>query len=277
MSLLIITTSCIRDFDEILDTDQRYVEFAFDTEGVFDNVLYYDTSDKDVTIDSKNDSYRIRVTGYCYDSNDSLLFSKTVLAEDMITPNIKMRHLNKEEVYRFVFLSDVVKYDPYVGYYETWYYMSPEKLSEFYIFSESRNDDAVYNVVGTSSFSLIPSNQTVEVEFSPITYNGYCVFQNLTQVDRLSGYVKYCNAFKFNTLSWLRTAGVEFNYSYINNESIIKPVSLSYADSLISVKLRKTTLLTIDSLYVDIYNPDRKHFVAVFDCDKMQLSSYEFY
>lgn len=279
LSLFCIFTSCVEDFDELNDTNQRYMTFTFNADKLLGDVLYYEDNYSLGTVDNLDDDYRLRITAYCYDLNDSLIYTDRLISKQMESNSIKIRHLFKETTYQFVFVADIVKHDLYVDFYETWFQMGTGNWNDFYIYADNREDNALHNVMGFSSFREQPSNQEVEIDFKPITYNGYCVFDNVDSVDRLSGYVAYCSSFKLRNLQWLRLNSLAYSFDYSNAKDrvIVKPVSLSYADSIISVKLRTTTVYGIDSVYIDIYNKDRRPFVATFDCSKQELTNCEFY
>lgn len=271
--------ACNNDFDELNDTNQRHILFTFNTDSLFSNLL--STNGETYYISEVNalpSGYHIRITAYCY-TEDGLLFQ----TKKIITPlhsysPIKFRHLLLDQKYRFVFLADVVKYDSQNDYYETWYQLGTDDWKTLYLYADERNEDAIYNVVGLSTCVLSASNQEEVVNIRPITYNGFCKFTQLSSVDHLSGYIKPCISFSVKTLRWTRIASAPYEFDYRNpNKDITKPVSLSYADSIITVQLITNTLAGKDTSLITIPNPKRRSFVATFDCLNHALEDCTFY
>ena len=274
-------TACQDDFDEMNDSPIRHVTFTLDVSNLFDSILVMQSEKQFVygipaVLDADN---RLRVTAFCYDRRDSLLQRQMTLVNELSTTSITFRHINKDVDYRFVFIADIVKYDPNVEYYETWYQMDARSWNRFYFFSDSRSEHPQQDVMYSAQIMVKPSNQTVDVMLSPLTYNGYCVFVNTEKVDRLTGFASYVNSFRLSTKSWLRRASLAYEYSYYRPKeaSIIFPMNLTYADSIIYVKAKNTTLFGTDSVIVNIPNKNRRPFVVTIDCETTQLKECKFY
>ena len=274
-------TACQDDFDEMNDSPIRHVTFTLDVSHLFDSILVKQSGDQFVygipaVLDEDS---RLRVTAFCYDQQDSLLQRQMTLVNELSTTSITFRHVNKDINYRFVFLADIVKYDPNVDYYETWYQMDTRSRNRFYLFSDSRNEHPQQDVMYSAQIMANPSNQNIDVMLSRLTYNGYCVFVNTDKVDRLTGYASYVNSFRLSTKSWLRRASLAYEYSYYRptEASITFPLNLTYADSIIHVKAKNTTLAGTDSVIVNIPNKNRRPFVVTIDCETSQLKECKFY
>ena len=276
---LIMATSCEDNFDELNDTKQRHVTFSFITDSLFSNVLCYNGSYSLGDKEGLDSDYRLRISTYCYDSKDSLIYSDKQITEKLDGQKVKVRHLNEDRTYRFVFVADVVKYDSKVDYYETWFQLGTMSWTSFYFYADNRNEEAKYNVIGTQMLELQPQNQNIDIKFTPITYNGYCILNHLNTTDHLSGYVVYCSVFNLKTMQWRRRHSMAYNFDFRNpQKSVVSiPVSLSYPDSVITVKLRRNILAGIDSVLIDIPNKGCRPFVAVFDCNKLELEKCNFY
>lgn len=280
-SLYILSlVACQDDFDEINDTQQRHITFTFNTEDVFSKVLV-NTGNNYNFADVKGLSadYRLRISLYCYDSSDNLTYNQTILSESLTAQSVKVRHLQSGATYCFVFVADIVKYDPYVSYYETWYQLSTGYLPHSYIYADERNDKAEWNSMACAEVTATPKNQHIEVKLTSITYNGFCVFNQLDDIDRLSGYVMYTSFFYMKTKSWQKRTSIFYSFDDRNPQesSVIKPVSLCYADSIITVKLRTYSLSGADSTIIDIPNYNRRPFVATFNCATLSLDDCKFY
>lgn len=278
--LIIGLAGCQSDFDELKDTQQRHIVFSFDTGGLHSNFLkqvgstYALSASETIPAD-----FRLRISVYGYDESENLIYSNTILSEDMACAPLKVRHLWRDRSYRFVFVADIVKYDPFVDYYETWFQLGTKQWSDFYIFCDARQKEQALNSMATAAVIVTPDNQDVDVRFESITYNGYCVFNNLSGIDRLSGYVMYVSNLNFKTRAWrTRTSSFySFDERAPKETTIIKPVSLCYADSIITVKLRRVMMSSTDSTFISIPNMDRRPFVATFDCRNLTLENCTFY
>ena len=272
--------ACQDDFDELIDTQQRHITFTFNTEELFANVLGNAGSDyilsftKDLSTD-----YRLRISLYCYNSSDSLICGQTILSKSLTGQSVKVRHLQLHNTYSFVFVADIVKYDPYVSYYETWYQLSTEYFPFSYIYADGRDDNAEWNSMAYAELTATPENQNVDVKLTSITYNGFRVFNHIDDIDRISGYVMYTSSFYLKTKSWQKRNSIFYSFDERNPQGscVIKPVSLCYADSIITVKLRTYGLSGADSTIIDIPNYNRRPFVATFNCATLSLDNCKFY
>lgn len=273
--------ACKDDFDEIKDSNMRHINFTLDTTNVFDSVLVRQSGDIFAygAPAKLGTDYRLRVTAYCYDSNDSLLQRQTMMEDVLSMVYLTFHHLDKEKDYHFIFVADVVKYDPYVDFYEVWYQVDSRNRKNFYMFSDSRNEHPQQDVVYMGQYTSKPSNQSVDVGMAPLTYNGYCVFINTDKIDRLTGYAAYVNTFRLSSKAWLTRSSLAYEYTYYRptETSITLPLNLCYADSVIYVKAKTTTLFGTDSLIVNIHNKARRPFVLTIDCETSQLKDYKFY
>ncbi|MBO4906584.1 MAG: hypothetical protein J5486_06065 [Bacteroidaceae bacterium] len=268
-----ILTSCKEDFDELQDSDLRSITFTLDASHMFDNVLLQQQGSFAIGYRPVLDkNQRLRITAYCYDNNDSLLQRNTILINELSSDiSHTFRHLDKDATYHFVYLADVVEYDPDLDYLETWYQLTYHKWQDFHIASDNRHEMPQADVLYMSEATAQPSNQSIALTLSPLSYNGYYVLTNGNKFDRLSGYVGYTNSFKMSTKSWQRRTSLAYEFSYYkpDKETIIQPLNLCYADSVITMKLKATSLQGSDSVMVDIPNANRRPFVLSIDCETL--------
>lgn len=272
--------ACQEDFDEINDTQQRHVTFSFNAEELFSKVLTVNGGTYRIgEVNNWPADYRMRITIYGYDHLDSLVYTKTMITEHSTGQAFKVRHLLSNNTYRFVFIADVVKYDSYVDYFETWFQLGTTYWPKAYIYSDERNTDAVCNSMGFAEVKIIPGNQDTEVTFKPITYNGFCIFHDLNSIDRLSGYVMYCSNFNLKNRAWQKRNSLTYKFDERNVQKnrFVMPVSLCDADSVITVKIRTFTLSGADSTIIDIPNKERRPFVATFNCTTLTLDDCKYY
>ena len=272
--------SCQKDFNELTDSNLRKITFTFDPAHIFDDVLVEHSGTYSLGAKSILDgNYLLRITSFCYDTSDSLLQSHTLLCRDLSVATQSFTHLDKEINYHFVFVVDVVKSDLNVDYYETWYQMDTGSYQRFYFFSDNRNAKAEFDVMYTATLYAHPENQSIGVPLESMTYNGYCLLTNANKSDRITGYAAYVNDFLLSSRSWRRRAslGYEFTHYRPQTPTLIQPLSLCYADSIISVQVCSTTLAGTDTLKVNVPNMNRQPFVLTIDCDDMQKEGCKFY
>lgn len=279
--VFICFVSCEADFDELTDSDQRSITFSFDTSALLSDVLMRNQDGECYlyTEDNIRQDCGLRITTYCYNIKDSLLYSNSSISKEMRPDSLKVRYLHKDTLYRFVFVADVVKYDPYVDYYEVWYQLGVKDWSNFYFFSQDRSEDPIMNAISMATYELQADNQSLDVSFIPITYNGYCVFTELDKVDYISGYVYSTMSFEGKTLDWIYKSSKPYQFKHLSHQEkiLVKPVSLPHVDSVVSISLKRIALDVIDSVMIEIPNKERRPFVAQIDCSTCTLTDNKFY
>ena len=275
-----VLTACESDFDEFADSVQRRITLNVDPSHLFDSLLVKQGSAYALGAPAQLDAdYRLRITAYCYDAQEQLQQSQTLLSSDLKPAAVTFRHIDKDVEYRFVVVADVVKSDPYVDYYESWFQLDTRQWSTFYLFSDSRNVTPQYDAMMTATVTAKPQNQEVSLPLMPLTYNGYLVLDNANMTDRLTGYAGYTNIFLLKTKAWQRRTSVAYDFAYYRptESQIVMPLNLCYADSVVYLKVKSTTLAGNDSVLVNIPNARRRPFVATVDCERMTLRECKFY
>jgi len=277
--LLAAFTACQADFDELRDTQQRYAEFMFCTDSLFARTLLYDGSSYVIGAPATLPSdCRLRITSYCYAPTGRLVYSHKSLHNGLTSEPLRIRHLYKDQTYRFLFIADIVKHDPHVDYYETWFQMSTDRWDAFYLYADNRRDDPLYNIAATAVIEQQPDNQTTQVVLMPVTYNGYLVFRHLDAIERLAGEVVYINSIRLSTMDYISHGSFAYAFEYHSpSGEIIKPLSLSDADELVMTTLRALTVTGRDTVFIDLLNNDKRPFVATIDCEKRELENCIFY
>lgn len=278
--LTIGLVACERDFDEIADTTQRHVMLQFNLADVCNDILFQSGNSFQLGTSSVTaDDYRLRVSVYCYDGKDSLISHQQILSDHSEVPTCIVRHLEKGEQYNFVVMADVVKIDPYVDFYETWFQLGTKWSHSFYLVGYDRSDNSIQNVLFYKKMTLTPENQIVDVKLEQITNNGFCQFVNARHVDKLSGYVAYFDSFLLHPFKSMTTARQTHSFEYVNPDeaTILLPVTVSIVDSVIPVVMRTITLEKNDTNRVIINNTKHRPFVATFDCKTLQLTDCKYY
>lgn len=276
---MVLFCSCRNDFDEWNDTNQRHIVFTFNTDSLLTKLLNSDGTYYFPHADTLPLGCKLRITAYCYDNNSQLVHSEYIFTSLHSRPSLKIRHLLKDSNYRFVFLADVVRYHSDVDFYESWYQLGTSSWTSLYIFTDERNTDAIYDVIGYCSCVLVPSNQSEEVHFEPITYNGFCRFTGMETIDRLTGFFLPCISFRLHTMTtYWKLSSLPYSFDYHDpREDIVVPLSMCCADSMIIMQLVTNSVSGIDTTVIRISNHERRMFMATVDCQKHQLDTCIFY
>ncbi len=276
--ILIGLYSCTKDFNELEDTDQRFISFSFTPQNYLSTILNqtengYSTN----TLNQLDSEHRLRIIGYCYNLNDSLL-DKTLcfsnLHDDII---LKFRHLHCDSLYHFCFIADIVQYFSDIDYFETWHQLGIHYLDSLYLVSFEHDKIAERNILLFADSTLSPSNQTIPISMRPITYNGYCIFTNLNGIDKIDGFVKKSQSFFLNNNKTIKLSQYEYNFHHNAENSFVFPVTSSYSDKSITLKVHTTKATGQSTKNIIIHNEKHYPFVAVIDCQNLSLESLTFY
>ena len=277
---LSLFVGCERDFDELNDTNQRHIEFNFNTDYLFSEILHYDGESYYLDgVDELPEGHVIRVTSYCYDESDSLVSKSVQMADLNSYSSVKFKHLDKDSSYNFIFIADVVKVDAYVGFYEVWYQMSSKSLNDFYIYSDYRSDSFVENIIGSATFiNMNPHNQTYTVDFIPLAYNGYCVFKNLEDVSLLTCVFYDTLSYTFYNMETIKRAslGYQFEFSQFDSDQIIVPLTFSTVDDAISIRVNTIVKQEGSTNNVRFETPNHRPFIIEIDCKTLTLEKVTF-
>lgn len=273
-----IAAACEADFDEVKDTRQRHITFDFSTDLLFSEYLELYNDDFQVnSIEELPSDRRVCITAYCYDQCDSLIYKETQIAPLDQYQTCKIRHLDKDISYKFLFVADIVQYKSDLDYMETWFQLKTKHFDDFYLYSDQRKEDPTENIIGSAIAELVPDNQDCSIEFEPLTYNGYIILDNAVGTSIAEGYVSYTVSFKPTSMeqTYYGSLGYEFKHVSPKDSTIVMPVTLCYADDQVKVGLTLKKLDISKELKLTRANKDHRPFVAKFDCSTMTLTSYE--
>ena len=275
---LIGLCACHKDFDELEDTDQRQVVFSFMPQDYLSSVLVpTEEGFSFYSQDQLDTEHRLRIEGYCFDSNDSLLVKTIGFTNLQNELTLCFKHLHRDSTYHFRFVADIVQYKSDMDYFEVWYQLGYQSLSTFYLASFEQENQAQYNVLLTADSTLSPSNQLVQVSMRPITYNGYCIFTELEGVDKLDGYTGRYSSFYLKKMRGIRTINTEYEFHPFSESHFVLPITASYANDSISLKVQRTTITGQSSKTFSIHNNEHRPFVAVINCQTLEIESLNLY
>lgn len=278
LTFVLMVMSCQDNFDEWNDTSQRAISFEIKNEDFFEDYLssHNGTYIKGLNIPLES-SFRIRLTCYCYDKHDSLIQYKYFLSNEVKDVSLQLRHLKKEQEYRFEFFCDVVKYDKAVDYYESWFQLGTRDINTFYMFCFQPDSIHSHNIVKHATVYATPNNNKVTIFLNPITVNGYFVFSNLQDVELLGGYYEYNESFYINGMSGRKRSSYSYKFLPNGRNQIVIPITIGAISDTLSVKVRRVILNDIDSTFIDIFNPENKCFVSEIDCETLKQKLCVFY
>lgn len=275
---LCLMTACQKDFDELNDTRQRWVAFTFDPTDYFSEVLVATEQGYELSASSEfKDGYGLRIVGYCYDADSLLVAKNTVFGDLKHELSMKFKHLYDDTQYHFLFIADIVKYDSEVDYYETWYQLMTSRFNDFYLISFDRSAIPSYNILLDAELDTTPNNQTIRVQMSQITYNGYCVLCNFEDFNPIDVSVLYSQSFYI--IGMARKELISHNLGSLIEEgnSIVFPITASYADQSVGIQLKSYSNGLNSTTSLTLPNPERRPFVATINCETHQLANLTFY
>ena len=275
---LMLLLSCQDNFDEWNDTDQRRIVFDISTVNFYDDLLNVsgNTFIKG-TPSSLEPSHRIRISCYCYDSDDNLVQQCYTLVQGFGTESIMLQHLQKNQNYRFVFIADVVKYDESVDFYELWFQLGVQDVNSMYLFCVQPDSIPANNVVRYKTLLAKPENNHLQIQMDPLTVNGYVVLSNLSNVEMVSGYYIYNESFFIETMKGKKRSAQAFSFLPKGRDQLIVPITTAAISDIISFKLKRVALSREDSTYFQIENPQNSAFSVEIDCATLKPKPCVYY
>jgi hypothetical protein len=269
--------SCQDNFDEINDTLHRSITLQIETDNLFSDILAYNDGNFYLGADTLLKlNQRLRVVVYCYDNNGTLQQGETRIVEHFSPVEITMKHLLKNENYTFIIMADVVEYDSYVGYYETWYQLETASLEYMYMTVFNMQDEIKYNSVIYASLYEAPSNQTISVRLSPITYNGFVVLTNTSDIYHMLLTVTHQKSCYLSNIAGKDSIIIQNESMFPNGEDVVVPVTTNYATNILSLVLTITDQYGRKSEKLFIYNDSHRPFIAKIDCKSLSITNVLF-
>lgn len=272
-SLLLLVTcvlyACGDDFDENTDSAMQTISVSVNPQGWYDEVLLLTDDGCEIrkaplTTDEK---HLLRITGFCYNNNDSLLATNEVLSSDVEKVELKFQRIHRTEYCHIVVLADVVRRDYAAGYEENWVFLSRDKFSELTILSMEPLEPSSYNALYAGYIDVIPANQRVELDMQKVSINGYFKISTRTPYEEFYGNIKYPCRFSAKTFENTTLQGREFRAPADFEGDILFPVSATIFGENISI-----SYYTQNKLYKkttqnhSLYNKGHRPFLISVDC-----------
>ena len=269
--------SCTDNFDEIRDTDQRYIEFVINNGECLNNVLLPST-DSFTLGSSIPANARLHISAYCYDTSYKLISSKIFFDNLNSIDTITFRHLDKNNEYVFVIVADIVQYMSSLDYQVTWFQIEPQYATSFYVARFENAQEPVCNLLFKKVIVAKPTNNSVPIEIENIVNTGYIRFCHADDVDKISGDSRVTN--EFHPFNDYVISSRTFTFSCNNTENstdILVPVFATIFDNTIYVKVKTTHDLQQDSAILYIPNYQHRPFVADVNCSTLELDNVNYY
>ena len=268
---------CTPDFDPQTDSDQRNATFRFETKHLFDDVLSVYGDDVALGGGTIDESQRIRISAFCYDSTGDLLNKATLFARHGESPTITFRHLMKNTKYHFIFLADVVEYENETDFIERWFHLSYQQQNQFYTKLFEYSYRAEDNTLWLCETSLTVENQTYDIILNKITHNGYICFINTADIDEIS--TACTNHFALRI--WPLLGRDTDIHTHTFSAPIVNKRTFGYIvpniDSTIAftVTLKKNEETYFVNENIENYN--RRPFLVFFNCATYAIEQINFY
>lgn len=268
-------SACTDNFDELNDTNQRYVTFTLNNSAILNNVLLPsgDTFALGTTLPP---DYRLHISTYCYDMTSKLVSSESCFSDLTGEDSITIRHLDKNNDYLFLFVADVVHYTSPSNFQTTWFQVDQQNAISFYLVNFNHEDILLNNLLFTSSTTKKPDNKVTPITLEPATNNGYLRFTNTSSVDKIYG-----DIIQYNSFYPINNHGKKkLIYPYYIEEPsdfILMPIIASIADESIKINIKIYHDLRQDSVSVSLSNLQHSPFVADFNCTSLQLDNVNYY
>ncbi|MBP5548834.1 MAG: hypothetical protein J6X58_08105 [Bacteroidales bacterium] len=274
--LAFLSVSCEADFDELQDTDQRYITFRFETTGLLDDVFTFNNGSGGYGA-SLPCNKRLRINTYCFDKNGKLKDRTTLFVNEGDSASTTLRHLIKDTPYRFLFLADVVDYQNDETFFERWFQMKTYDLSLMYLVSFDWDAEASCNYVWRNSMLCEVENQSVDIVFSPIMYNGFIVYRNIKNLSDLEVRVARFMKLSPEPLRGLSRGNKPFEFDTPLPDSVVIPVSMPIVDDTIRFKTTRWLTATQGSREHNILNYSHKPFIIHVDGVSMNVEQSKFF
>lgn len=259
--LCLLLWECRKDFNPITDSLMCPMTFNFVTSHLFDTVL----AERDGVFkigDSSDipEGYELRIVSYCYDSKNTLLRTDEVYSDELADLKLKVPYVFRSEQYRFVFVADFVKNGS-----SYWYPLSMSQLSSAYLRRSNNNPVEKAQFAYRGMWEGIPMQQVIDIELIPITYNCFCIFHNLEDLDKIEISLGYCNSVHLCDDSYDETVYRHSLTQIFPDKDIIIPLVLTDKDDNLSISVNRKYYSDKDTLAGRFNNPLKAPFVLTLD------------
>lgn len=265
--LALLFFSCVKNFDELNDTNQRHVTFTLDNSALMDNVLVQ--SGNTLALGAElPEEFRLRIAAYCYDMSGLLTDKKVIFSNLRERDTITIKHLDKANDYRFLFVADIVRFDSPDQLRQTWLNMGTGTFETNYLVCFERDSNILLNQLFTAQVTVRPHNSTMPINLHPATCNGFLRLDNTEGIDKVSGDVILCQKFYL-----LNNRGEVWRRFYfdcnVRDGQRLVPITFSAADNEIELKIKSYHDLRQDSTIITQPVSVDRPFLLMFDVKNM--------
>lgn len=274
-----IVCSCGEDFDEKTDSALQSISVSVHPQDWYDEILIMTTSgcEKKIIPLITDEDHLLRVTGYCYNSNDSLLSTSEIVSKAKEDVVLTFRRVPITEYCHIVVLADLVRKRSATSYEENWSYLNRRNYSELSVLSMGTSESSEYNALYVSHVDAIPNNQQIELNMQKVSYHGFFRIISHSQCNELYGSIKYPNRFSAKTLQNTTMQGYEFSAPYQFEGELLFPVTaIGFGEELsvsYSAEYKYNNIVVHNH---KVANKDYRPFFLTIDCTENSKTPIDF-
>lgn len=268
----LIANSCIDDFNELTDSEYQTISVEIDPTGWYDDILEITQTDierKRVSLKTDNE-HSLRITGYCYDSNDSLLSVCEILSKKISAIPLTFTRISSNEYCHIVIFADLVEHDSnFAQYEENWVFLNRDNYKDLTVLSLGTAHMDTYHSLYLGFINAVPKNQMLKVDMNKVSSNGYIKILCRTPCDNFYGSIKYPNRFLAKTLKNTTLQSQEFSTpSGFSGEFIFPVTTINYGNEVrVSYSATYSHKDVESNTYSINYEPNH-NFMMTVDCSK---------
>lgn len=277
---LILVCSCVEDFDEKTDSALTSISVVVDPSGWYDEVLEWsETSCEKLFIPLKiDDSHLLRVTGFCYNNNDSLLCAVESFTENLDVIKLTFNRLMITEYCHIVVFADLVrKTQTACSYEEEWTYLNRDNYNSMTVLSMRSASPTSYHSLYMGYIDVVPDNQSHNISMRKVSHNGYIRIKSHTTIREIHGNIKYPNKFHAKTMMNTTSQTFEFSTPQSFSGELLFPVTVTNFGSEMSVSYSAEYKYNdVESRFFTVRNDFHQLFLLTIDCEKNAINPIDF-
>lgn len=268
--IILSLSSCQRDFDPQRDSTVCTAYFNIDVRHCFRYVVSHDGTYSVGMPDSLSPGYYLRISGFCYDSNNRLVRQKECLYDSIGVIPFTIDYVDSLRGYNFCFVADFVRDDSQLNNFGSWYFSCENNYETLYANFSSSNTLPQYNTLLYAACSKTP-NHPISLSLHPLTYGGYVRFLNISNYKKVSYSFSKHYSFSLlhpsteNTFFW---NDIENIYPSSAMSEISIPITRCEADSRLGVDVKTSFVNNFDgdSAKYHVFFNRCSPFLITIDC-----------
>lgn len=269
----LLIAGCERDFNERTDSNRSNVTFRLTTKALFTNLFYHTGGGyKFNARDSLKGGENLLIRAYCYNHNDIMVASyvKTFPWRDDLTIDIHWDYLWRTIEYHVVFLAEIVNGSDEEGYFESWFCMATDDWNKTYLYCDEPSNDIFRDALYKAETDFVPNRDTIELAFSPYTYNAYVEFTNIGESDTIITRLTTASRVRLRTNT---TPDYLQHYYTLDNESPRQMITMPLAEDTLWLGIYTLTPIKRDTMYYYFWTRSHDPYVVTIDAQDLEKYS----